>query len=105
MSMNLQDMSEVEKVFQRFDTKGDGKISADELSAMHFLGSTTSSDEVSRMMEELGSNKDGFINLQEFGDFCRENTGNKVMEVLDRELKKAFEMFDEDGDGAMIVRR
>ncbi|KAG9131230.1 hypothetical protein Leryth_006090, partial [Lithospermum erythrorhizon] len=99
MSMNLQDMSEVEKVFQRFDTKGDGKISADELSAMHFLGSTTSSDEVSRMMEELGSNKDGFINLQEFGDFCRENTGDGGV----RELKKAFEMFDEDGDGAMIV--
>ncbi|GAA0155312.1 hypothetical protein LIER_13070 [Lithospermum erythrorhizon] len=89
---------------------------------MHFLGFTTSSDEVSRMMEELDSDKDGFFNLQ----YCilskpfsfRHATLEKLRHVYVsmlyrgkqncgdggiRELKKAFKMFDEDGDGVISV--
>ncbi|GMP34579.1 hypothetical protein CsSME_00007392 [Camellia sinensis var. sinensis] len=50
-----------------FDTNGDGKISMTELvSVMKALQSNTSEDEVKRMMEQLNTDLNGFINLKEF---------------------------------------
>ncbi|GAB4860980.1 hypothetical protein Ancab_036140 [Ancistrocladus abbreviatus] len=97
-SLCLQNKDELKKVFDRFDANGDGLISASELVAvMKALGSETSPEEVDRMMEEMDSDKDGFVNLEEFADFCGKQVDGD--ETGSGELKDAFDMYDQDKNG------
>ncbi|XP_019153685.1 PREDICTED: calcium-binding allergen Ole e 8 [Ipomoea nil] len=94
-TVNLQDPQEVQKVFERFDSNGDGKISAEELAGvMKALGSDISPEELGRIMEGIDTDKDGFINLQEFAGFCK-GDGDGGM----NELREAFDLYDEDRNG------
>ncbi|KAL5539712.1 hypothetical protein UlMin_043749 [Ulmus minor] len=66
---------ESERIFKRFDTNGDGKITATELGdALKTLGSVTQ-EEVQRMMNEIDTDHNNFISLEEFLAFARANTG------------------------------
>ncbi|KAG6503197.1 hypothetical protein ZIOFF_035508 [Zingiber officinale] len=75
-----------EKIFNRFDANGDGKISLMELSdALRTMGSITD-EEVKRTMDEIDINGDGDIDFNEFASFCRDNQ-NLMMNVV-----KAFKL-------------
>lgn len=71
----MAETADMERIFKRFDTNGDGKISLSELTeALRTLGST-SADEVQRMMAEIDTDGDGCIDFNEFITFCNANPG------------------------------
>ncbi|XP_058109001.1 polcalcin Phl p 7-like [Magnolia sinica] len=75
MATDNQFTAEVERIFKRFDANGDGKISSSELGdVLRNLGSV-SADEIQRMMAEIDTDGDGFIDFNEFTSFYLANTG------------------------------
>ncbi|KAJ0049300.1 hypothetical protein Pint_17032 [Pistacia integerrima] len=46
-------------------------------------------------MEDLDTNKDGFINLSEFSTFCRSTSDSNG----EAELRDAFDLYDQDKNG------
>ncbi|KAF3437188.1 hypothetical protein FNV43_RR19941 [Rhamnella rubrinervis] len=99
-SVCIQNMEEVQKVFNQFDTNGDGKISVTELdNVLKALGSAVSSDELQRVMADLDTDRDGFIGLDEFAAFCRSGSDDGG----DAELRDAFDLYDGDHNGLISV--
>ncbi|MCL7031512.1 hypothetical protein MKW94_012860 [Papaver nudicaule] len=71
----MADQAEIDRIFNKFDINGDGKISSSELGeALKTLGSA-SADEIQRMMAEIDTDGDGFISKDEFAAFYRANGG------------------------------
>ncbi|KAG8384166.1 hypothetical protein BUALT_Bualt04G0089900 [Buddleja alternifolia] len=84
MADDPQDLADRERIFKRFDANGDGKISATELGdALKMLGCVTA-EEIKHMMDEIDTDKDGYISFQEFMEFARANRG------LVRDVAKIF---------------
>ncbi|XP_021909569.1 probable calcium-binding protein CML27 [Carica papaya] len=94
-SIYMGNPEELQKVFDRFDANGDGKISATELrDVLKAMGSDYTENEVQRVMEEVDADRDGFINFQEFSDLCRSNSCDSSAELRD-----AFDLYDQDHNG------
>ncbi|XP_044983865.1 probable calcium-binding protein CML16 [Hordeum vulgare subsp. vulgare] len=88
----------MKKVFSRFDTDGDGRISPSELAAVSRAIAPPATEsaggrEVASMMDELDTDRDGYVDLGEFAAFHDRDRGERE---LDAELRDAFDI---NGDG------
>lgn len=88
--------SDLERVFNKFDSNGDGKISSEELAAvLESLGQPPSEEELRRMMREADTDGDGFISFDEFAEL------NTTAAAHEEDLRLAFAVFDLDCNGTI----
>lgn len=92
----LSYMLSLVEVFRAFDADNDGSITAAELGGvMSSLGYNPSEQDVSAMMQQGDTNKDGLLSVEEFLEM---NAKNLELGGLADFLKNAFEALDADGD-------
>ncbi|XP_022735490.1 probable calcium-binding protein CML27 [Durio zibethinus] len=93
----LENMDQLQTLFNQFDANKDGKISAAELGdVLKAMGSNYTEEELKRAMEDIDTDKDGFINLSEFSSLCR-SSSDAVTAAS--ELRDAFDLYDQDKNG------
>ncbi|KAI9332368.1 hypothetical protein BDR26DRAFT_869375 [Obelidium mucronatum] len=94
--------TEVKEAFELFDTDKDGCLDYHELKvAMRALGFDVKKAEVLKILREFDKDGQGLIEFQDFSKVMTER-------ILDRdpleEIRKAFQLFDDDGTGKISVR-
>ena len=95
------DPGELRRVFQMFDRNEDGKITKKELSdSLENLGIFIPDKELVQMIEKIDVNKDGYVDMEEFGALYQ-----TIMDERDEEedMREAFNVFDQNGDGFITV--
>ncbi|PHT29227.1 Calmodulin-like protein 5 [Capsicum baccatum] len=95
------DRAEVGRVFHMFDRNGDGKITRKELNdSLQNLGIYIPEMELVQMIEKIDINRDGFVDMEEFGTLYQ-----SIMDERDEEedMREAFNVFDQNGDGFITV--
>ncbi|KAK8627845.1 hypothetical protein V6N13_135443 [Hibiscus sabdariffa] len=65
------------------------------------MGSSYSEDELKRVLEDIDTDKDGFIDLSEFSALCR-SSSDEVTAAL--ELRDAFDLYDQDKNGLISTK-
>lgn len=97
---NKSCLDEVQRIFDKFDKNGDGKISCAELkNVLRALGSETSTEEVKRIMAEIDKNGDGYIDPREFAQFYCSGSNGDGQSDASRDLRDAFDLYDADKNG------
>nr|VDD56251.1 unnamed protein product [Brassica oleracea] len=92
-SVDIANPEELKKVFDQFDSNGDGKISVGELGGVFkAMGTSYTESELNRALEDVDTDRDGFINVDEFSALCR--SSSTVSEIRD-----AFDLYDQDKNG------
>jgi len=95
------DPTELKRVFQMFDRNGDGKITKKELNdSLQNLGIFIPDKELTQMIDNIDVNRDGFVDIDEFGSLYQ-----TIMDEKDEEedIREAFNVFDQNGDGFITV--
>ncbi|OMO52915.1 Calcium-binding EF-hand [Corchorus capsularis] len=95
------DAAELKRVFQLFDKNGDGRISKQELNdSLENLGIFIPDGELTQMIEKIDVNGDNCVDIDEFGELYQ-----SIMDGKDEEedMKDAFNVFDQNGDGFISV--
>ena len=97
--ISASDTKELTEVFRKMDKNGDGKLSKEELLEEYskIMEEHEAKAEVDRIMKEVDSDKNGFI---EYSEFLKGSLDSS--KILSAEnLKIAFAMFDKDGNGTI----
>ncbi|KAL8133668.1 calmodulin-like protein 3 [Apium graveolens] len=95
------DADELRKVFEMFDHNGDGRITKQELNqSLENMGIFIPDQELSQMIEKIDVNKDGCVDIDEFGDLYQTIMNTREEE---EDMKEAFSVFDQNGDGFITV--
>lgn len=93
-SKGLSDIQrkEIDGAFRLFDKDGSGNIDFYELrDAMRALGLTMSKEDVKKMMSEIDTDNNGYIDEDEFRELMTKKIKDRNQE---EELKKAFRIYD-----------
>lgn len=112
-SLTTEQIQQVREAFDIFDKNKDGCITKDELkSVMLSLGLNPSETEIMDMIDSADIDKNGVIDIEEFmslmpaltpatgADYKRASAQGYQKSVNEEyELRRAFEEFDENGDG------
>ncbi|KAA8531704.1 hypothetical protein F0562_006579 [Nyssa sinensis] len=86
---------EMKRVFNKFDTNKDGKISREEYKlALKAVGGGNAETEVPEAFEATDSDGDGFIDFKEFMEVLNMGGG-----INTTDIQSAFRVFDLDGNG------
>ncbi|ONK77266.1 uncharacterized protein A4U43_C02F4780 [Asparagus officinalis] len=95
------DPAELKRVFQMFDRNGDGRITKQELSSsLDNLGIYIPDEDLEAMVAKIDVNRDGCVDMEEFGALYQ-----TIMDERDEEedMREAFNVFDQNGDGFITV--
>merc|ERR1712194_698606 len=96
-TMSESDIAMLTEAFELFDTDKSGAIDASELKfCMQALEFTPTDKEINDMMNEIDTDKNMTIELQEFIDLMSARMASKDPE---EDLKKGYSFFDRDGKG------
>ncbi|KAF7143658.1 hypothetical protein RHSIM_Rhsim05G0109200 [Rhododendron simsii] len=91
-------MAEIKKVFDKFDTNKDRKISREEYKlAVKAMGAANTEKEVARAFQVMDAGGDGFIDFKEFMKV--NNDTGRGGGVKTSDIHNAFCVFDLDGNG------
>lgn len=90
------------KMFCRFDSDGDGRISREELQSFFaWAGDRLSTDEAAVLVQDLETDDNGLIDYDEFVRLVGGGERGNIRESdYEEDLRRAFEMFEgEEGTG------
>ena len=97
-------ISTCEEVFKIFDTDGNGTICETELGiVLRALGQNPTQEELKDLMEEADLNENGAIEFNEFLVMMIEQMNKPDPAFSEDNLLHAFETFDSDGDGFIMI--
>ncbi|KAJ4866460.1 putative calcium-binding protein CML27 [Raphanus sativus] len=92
-SVDTANPEDLKKVFDQFDSNGDGKISASELGGVFkAMGTSYTEAELTSALEDVDADRDGFIDVDEFSTLCRSSSTAS-------EIRDAFDLYDHDKNG------
>ncbi|ESW22424.1 hypothetical protein PHAVU_005G152900 [Phaseolus vulgaris] len=95
------DPHELKRVFQMFDRNGDGRITKKELNdSLENLGIFIPDKELTLMIERIDVNGDGCVDIDEFGELYQHIMDDRDE---DEDMREAFNVFDQNGDGFITV--
>ncbi|XP_060970449.1 probable calcium-binding protein CML20 isoform X1 [Cannabis sativa] len=95
--LNPQKKQEIKEAFELFDTDGSGTIDAKELNvAMRALGFEMTEEQINQMIADVDKDGSGAIDFDEFVHMMTAKIGERDTK---EELKKAFQIIDQDKDG------
>lgn len=84
-----------------FDRNGDGRITKKELNdSLENMGIFIPDKELEQMIEKIDVNRDGCVDIDEFGALYQ-----SIMDERDedQDMREAFNVFDQNGDGFITV--
>jgi len=95
MMMPPEEEEKLNKIFESMDTDRNGVLTENEVREAVKIGSLP--DYFVGLLSEVDTNGDGQIDLTEF----RTAAQNSAKAFNEKNIEKAFKMFDKDGDGSI----
>jgi calcium-dependent protein kinase len=93
-------MKELRKIFKDFDKNGDGKLSYDEIKEgfkIYFKNEQIADTELNRLIANIDMDRNNYIEYEEF----LRVTVNLDLLMTDKNLRLAFDFFDQDKSGKL----